>query len=176
MILYSLTYYVQTKRNVLNFPFLLSANRLSNFYIRVGDSFDDATFDPTTYAVCWYQSDPIGRGETRQFICNQPIVGRYVTIHFPSNKSEFLTMCEVQVFSDTGKNLVCFVLPKIKTTVADLGNARDAPPGPNSFNFMQFLGKFGKIVCWRPLEGWRPNLGEILDSPLDQVYIINARD
>ena len=27
----------------------------------------------------------------------------------------------------------------------------DAPPrGPNSFNFVQFLGKFGKIVCWRP--------------------------
>ena len=27
-----------------------------------------------------------------------------------------------------------------------------APPsgGPNSFNFMQFLGNFGKIVCWRP--------------------------
>ena len=33
------------------------------------------------------------------------------------------------------------------------GGARDAcspPGGPNSFNFMQFLGKFGKIVCWRP--------------------------
>ena len=30
----------------------------------------------------------------------------------------------------------------------------DAPPGgPNSFNFMQFLGKFGKIVCWHP--PWR---------------------
>ena len=31
------------------------------------------------------------------------------------------------------------------------GGARDARPpppgGPNSFNFMQFLGKFGKIVC-----------------------------
>ena len=25
-----------------------------------------------------------------------------------------------------------------------------APQGPNSFNFMQFLGKFGKIVCWCP--------------------------
>ena len=38
---------------------------------------------------------------------------------------------------------------------------RAIPPwGPNSFNFMQFLGKFGKIVCWRPL------LGEILDPPL----------
>ena len=31
------------------------------------------------------------------------------------------------------------------------GGARDAPPGgPNSFNFMQFLEKFGKITCWRP--------------------------
>ena len=27
-----------------------------------------------------------------------------------------------------------------------------APPsgGPNSFNFMQFSGKIGKIICWRP--------------------------
>ena len=42
------------------------------------------------------------------------------------------------------------------------------PRGPNSFNFMQFLGKFGKIVCWRPPppESWRPLLGEILDPPL----------
>ena len=40
------------------------------------------------------------------------------------------------------------------------------PGGPNSFNFMPFLGKFGKIVCWRPLESWRPLLGEILDTPL----------
>ena len=24
------------------------------------------------------------------------------------------------------------------------------PGSPNSFNFMQFLGKFSKIVCWRP--------------------------
>ena len=38
--------------------------------------------------------------------------------------------------------------------VADLhSKILDAPPppgGPNSFNFMQFLGKYGKIVCWRP--------------------------
>ena len=26
----------------------------------------------------------------------------------------------------------------------------DAPRGPNSFHFMQFLGNFGKNVCWRP--------------------------
>ena len=38
--------------------------------------------------------------------------------------------------------------------MADLreGTRERAPPlgGPNSFNFMQFLGKYGKIVCWRP--------------------------
>ena len=27
------------------------------------------------------------------------------------------------------------------------------PLGPNYFNFMQFLEKFGKIVCWCPLSG-----------------------
>ena len=36
--------------------------------------------------------------------------------------------------------------------VADLRGAQGTHPpgGPNSFNFMQFLGNFGKIVCWRP--------------------------
>ena len=51
---------------------------------------------------------------------------------------------------------------KILSSVADLhGKISDVPPrGPNSFNFMQFLGKFGKIVCWHPLEGWRPTSGK----------------
>ena len=44
------------------------------------------------------------------------------------------------------------------------------PRGPNSFNCMQFLGKFGKIICWRPLEGWRPRLGEILDLPPYMIH------
>ena len=43
---------------------------------------------------------------------------------------------------------------RMRTTPrADLRGARGMPPspgGPNSFNFMQFLGNFGKIVCWRP--------------------------
>ena len=37
------------------------------------------------------------------------------------------------------------------------------PGGLNSFNFIQFLGKFGEIVCWCPLpppEGWRPTSGK----------------
>ena len=40
--------------------------------------------------------------------------------------------------------------------MADLrGGVTDAP-GPNSFNFMQFSGTFGKIVCWRPPGGLAP--------------------
>ena len=32
--------------------------------------------------------------------------------------------------------------------------------GPNSFNFMQFLGKFGKIICWRPWGVGAPSSGK----------------
>ena len=38
-------------------------------------------------------------------------------------------------------------------SVADLRSkhfGRSSPQGPNSFIFMQILGKFGKIVSWRP--------------------------
>ena len=56
--------------------------------------------------------------------------------------------------------------------VADLGGgapgARPPPTVQNFLDFMQFFGKFDKIVCWRPppLEGWRPLLQGILDPPL----------
>ena len=49
------------------------------------------------------------------------------------------------------------------------GGARDAHPpgGRNSFNFMQFLGRFVKILGWCSIvEGWGPHLSEILDPPL----------
>ena len=36
--------------------------------------------------------------------------------------------------------------------------------GPSSFNFMQFLRKFGKIVCWQPPpRGLAPPPRQILD-------------
>ena len=55
--------------------------------------------------------------------------------------------------------------------LADLGGreGRMPPPGrPNSFDFMQFSGKFG--VFTPPLEGSRPPLGKILDPPLQIEY------
>ena len=50
-------------------------------------------------------------------------------------------------------------------SVADpRGGAPGALPPPptaqNFLNFMQFLGKFDKIVCRRPLEGRRPSYRE----------------
>ena len=43
------------------------------------------------------------------------------------------------------------------------------PPGcPNSFDFMQFSGKFGKIICWPPPGSWCPPR-DILDLPLVMV-------
>ena len=46
------------------------------------------------------------------------------------------------------------------------------PTAKNFLDFMQFLGKFDKIVCWPPPpEGRRPLLQGILDPPLDSFHI-----
>ena len=48
-----------------------------------------------------------------------------------------------------------------------MGSAPGAlpPMTQNVLNFMQFFGKFGKIVCYHPLAGQRPLLCGILDLP-----------
>ena len=56
--------------------------------------------------------------------------------------------------------------------VADLREGmRDARlPGSKFFQFHAlFWGKFGKILCWHPPEGWLSHLGEILDPPLSRI-------
>ena len=39
---------------------------------------------------------------------------------------------------------------KLKAVAELHSKILDEPSGPNSFNFMQFLGNFGEIVCWCP--------------------------
>ena len=77
--------------------------RLANFFIRVGDTFNENAFDPMDYDECWHENSPVREGETRQFTCQQVRIGRYVTIHFINANSEPLALCEVQVYSDIGK-------------------------------------------------------------------------
>ena len=63
-------------------------------------------------------------------------------------------------------------MTKIALSVADLGGgARGVHPPrrPNSFNFMQFSGKFYKIVCWHPPGELAPPWG--IGTPLGKSWI-----
>ena len=56
------------------------------------------------------------------------------------------------------------------------GHEGRPPGGPNSFNFLQFWGKFGKIVCWRPPGELAPPPREILDPPLKVAVPIGRNE
>ena len=55
----------------------------------------------------------------------------------------------------------------METKMRTSDGSKGAPPptDQNFLNFMQFLRKSGKFICWRPLEVWSPPYG-ILDPPL----------
>ena len=77
--------------------------RLADSYIRFKQTFDQKSFDPTTYTLCHYQLSALETGKTRIFQCNQPTEGRFVTIHFPTTKTEYLTLYEVAVYKYKGR-------------------------------------------------------------------------
>ena len=35
-------------------------------------------------------------------------------------------------------------------------NIAPSPPAQNYLNFMQLFEIFGRMVCWHPVDGWRP--------------------
>ena len=68
------------------------------------------------------------------------------------------------------------VVGNCEKSLVNSGGGSRSSRGPNSFNFMQFLGKFGKIVNWRPPpESWHRHLGEILDPPLSDANEISIQ-
>ena len=84
------------------------SNRLADFYIRVGQTFDEATFDPETYTQCAHQSAAMDSSETKIFHCAHAIEGRFVTVHFPTTRAEVLTLCEVAVYE--GENFFFVII------------------------------------------------------------------
>ena len=74
---------------------VLSAERLSDFTIAVGNEFDQDSFKPRRFTRCAHVSAAVGQAETRTIQCDVPVVGQYVTIYL--NKWDYLTICELEV-------------------------------------------------------------------------------
>ena len=82
------------------FALFFAEDKFNDFYIGVGTAFDvenQANFEPTSYNVCWYQNTSVPAGKTWVFTCTEEITGRFVTIYFPTTKTQTLSLCEVQV-------------------------------------------------------------------------------
>ena len=98
--------------------YLISAQRLSNFTISVGDSFDPVnkdSFDPSIFTQCAHVPGQLGAGETKPIPCDQPVRGRYVTVNLNQHKS--LSLCEVKVYqSRTGENSLFLVGEELSKT------------------------------------------------------------
>ncbi len=84
----------------------ISGQLLADFCIRTGDVFNPSapeTFDPTMFQVCHCQQSAVAQGETTMFQCEGIVVGRYVSVNFPSTKTDPLHVCEVEVYGFSGK-------------------------------------------------------------------------
>ena len=103
----------------------------------------------------WWQSPPVVSNSLPPFV---PGI---------MSSSDF---CQVGLFRARSTGAAWRVMFKLHTWY-NLNITNFPPPRPNSSNFMQVLGKFGKIICWYPTKGRRPHLGEILDPTLIYVEI-----
>ena len=73
----------------------LSANRLANFQIGTTNVSPDTTAPAVgSYDACAHSDGALGAGETKSFDCAAK--GRYVIVQLKG--SNYLTLCEVQVF------------------------------------------------------------------------------
>ncbi|XP_074611781.1 uncharacterized protein LOC141866213 isoform X2 [Acropora palmata] len=68
-------------------------NDMAAFEIRIGN-------DTSAYTSCG-GSLSLGKGETKHFYCDPPIVGRYVSVVVPGDE-KVVNMCEVEVYSGRG--------------------------------------------------------------------------
>ena len=60
---------------------VLSAERLSDFTIAVGNEFDRDSFKPRRFTRCARVSGAVGQAESRTVKCDVPVVGQYVTVY-----------------------------------------------------------------------------------------------
>ena len=98
---------------------LFLAERLNNFYVAVGDTFDHDSFDPQSYTTCVHVPGALGEAETRTIPCDRPVKGRYVTVYF--NANQYLTICELEVYSLAAPGKFKAELLRFKQVIFDCG-------------------------------------------------------
>ena len=80
---------------------------MRNVTVSVGmmfNSSDRSSFDPQTFTPCVYQPGGFSAGETREMVCDQPVVGRYVVVYMSrTDIKRPLVICELQVFGEIGE-------------------------------------------------------------------------
>ncbi len=82
----------------------LAVGRLRNVQVQVGHMIDPSKAIDPKFIKCAQSDKPFQKGETRNLICDSPVIGRFVKLVLLGN-SEILTVCEVQVYGDQGKGL-----------------------------------------------------------------------
>ena len=96
-----------------NFIVIISflAERLADFTVAVGSSFDPDRFDPRGFTTCAHVEGHLDTSETRTIQCEVPVSGRYVTLYL--TQKTYLTLCELAVhgdlvvnFTDPGTHIV----------------------------------------------------------------------
>ena len=108
-----------------------------------------------TWTCCW-PSGPLSMDRSTTWICCWPSWLVAIARNYKNSCcASSVKNRNLQWKPNTPKIRSIFKLNML-SPVADLRGVRGTrtPPwGPNSFNSMQFLDNFGKIVCWRPPRG-----------------------
>ena len=98
------------------FSLFLLGFKLKNFTIAAGNTFNQTdlqSFNPESYMPCVHEPGQLNNSETRELVCDRPVVGRYVTVylyHF-NVTAEPLTICELEIFGETAPgNCVLFYM------------------------------------------------------------------
>ena len=125
----------------------------------------------------WAAADPgfpRGRGHQPQRVVCQPIIWKLFLLKMHENEINWTEGCNPRGFATAEYRThdtwiwMSLVFPELPLLAVHMdlrgqpatttsgrskgGCKGHVPPlgGPNSFNFMQFSGKYGKIVCWCP--------------------------
>ena len=79
---------------------------LDSLSIGVGDSFDQASFIPSSYTDCASNLQSWSLGERRYVACSDEIKGRYVSVYLTA--TAVLSLCGVSVFTVHRKYITHF--------------------------------------------------------------------